>query len=173
MSKYKPHNKPSRVRNYIKLDDVGAYLKEKYNGYRMTEQTLQFCMKVAAGESAIAAVKDIYDLHENNSEAKRHTKELLYNPKIVETINIIRDNIKHNTIVDTNSILMRLEILYGECIDDGDRANALKVLKQMADIITKLDGNVSVGEVNINFTLPNVNKVKQIDIEATDVEDEI
>jgi hypothetical protein len=168
---YKPHGKPSKLRQYVKMDDIGTYLKEKYNGYRMTEQTLQFCMKVAAGESAIAAVKDVYDLHDNNSEARRHTKELLYNPKIVETINIIRDNIKHQTIVDTNSILMRLEMLYGECINDNDRANALKVLKQMADIITKLDGNVSVGDVNIVFQLPNVNNVKKIDIEASDIEE--
>jgi hypothetical protein len=167
---YKPHGKPSKLRQYVKLEDLGGYLKEKYNGYRMTEQTIAFCMKVAAGESAIAAVKDVYDLHDNNSEARRHTKELLYNPKIIETINIIRDNIKHQTIIDTNSILMRLEILYSECINDNDRANALKVLKQMADIITKLDGNVSVGDVNITFQLPNVNNVKKIDIEASDVE---
>ena len=169
---YKPHKKPSKLRNYVKLDDIGKYLKEKYDAYRMTEQTLEFCMKVAAGESAIAAVKDIYTLQENNAEAKRHTKELLYNPKIIETINIIRDNIKHQTIVDTNSILMRLEIIYGECINDNDRANALKVLKQMADIVGKLDGEISVGDVNITFQLPNVNQVKKIDIQATDIEED-
>jgi hypothetical protein len=167
--KYKPHGKETRLRNYVKLDDLGEYIKEKYNGYRLTEQTIAFCMKVAAGESSIAAVKDIYDLHENNAEARRHSKEMLLNPKIVETINIIRDNIKHQTIVDTNSILMRLELLYGDCIEDGDRANALKVLKQMAEIVTKFDGITSVGDVTISFTLPNAIQAKPIDIQEAEI----
>ena len=168
--RYKKHGVPTRLRQYVKLEDLGQYIKEKYDGYRLTEQTIQFCMAVAAGENSIAAVKDIYTLHENNAEAKRQAKEMLLNPKIIETINIIRDNIKHQTIVDTNSILMRLELLYGECIEDGDRANALKVLKQMADIVTKLDGTMSVGDVTIQFTLPNPIKANTIDISEAEVE---
>jgi hypothetical protein len=167
--KYKPHGKETRLRQYVKLDDLGEYIKAKYDGYRLTEQTIAFCMKVAAGENSIAAVKDIYDLHENNAEAKRHAKEMLYNPKIVETINIIRDNIKHQTIVDTNSILMRLEILYGECVEENDRGNALKVLKQMAEIVTKLDGTTSVGDITISFTLPNTIQAKPIDIQEAEI----
>jgi hypothetical protein len=96
---------------------------------------------------------------------------MLLNPKIVETINIIRDNIKHQTIVDTNSILMRLELMYGDCIEDNDRANALKVLKQMADIVGKMDGTVSVGDVVIRFELPNPIGAKTIEIEATEIEE--
>ena len=168
---YKAHNQPTKLRNYVKLEDLGAYIKEKYDGYRLTEQTIQFCMSVAAGENSITAVKDIYTLHENNAEARRQAKEMLLNPKVVETINIIRDNIKHQTIVDTNSILMRLEMLYGECIEDNDRGNALKVLKQMADIVTKMDGTVSVGDVVIKFELPNPIQAKTIDIEATEIEE--
>lgn len=168
--KYKPHGKPTKLRQYVKLEDLGQYIKEKYDGYRLTEQTIQFCMAVAAGENSISAVKDIYTLHENNAEAKRQAKEMLLNPKVVETINIIRENIKHQTIVDTNSILMRLELLYGECIQDNDRANALKVLKQMADIVTKMDGSVSVGDVKIQFTLPNPIQAKTIDITEAEIE---
>jgi hypothetical protein len=126
-------------------------------------------MKVAAGENSITAVKDVYDLHENNAEAKRHAKEMLLNPKVVDTINIIRDNIKHQTIVDTNSILMRLEMLYGECINDGDRNNALRVLKQMAEIVTKMDGTTSIGDVTISFTLPNAIQAKPIDIQEAEI----
>jgi hypothetical protein len=169
--KYKPHNQPTKLRNYVKLDDLGEYIRQKYDGYRLTEQTIQFCMAVAAGENSISAVKDIYTLHENNAEARRQAKEMLLNPKIVETINIIRDNIKHQTIVDTNSILMRLELMYGDCIEDNDRANALKVLKQMADIVGKMDGTVSVGDVVIRFELPNPIGAKTIEIEATDIEE--
>jgi hypothetical protein len=169
--KYKPHGRETKLRQYVKLDDLGEYIRQKYDGYRLTEQTIQFCMAVAAGENSISAVKDIYTLHENNAEARRQAKEMLLNPKIVETINIIRDNIKHQTIVDTNSILMRLELMYGDCIEDNDRANALKVLKQMADIVGKMDGTVSVGDVVIRFELPNPIGAKKIDVEATDVEE--
>lgn len=169
--RYKPHGKETRLRQYIKLDDLPQYIREKYDGYRLTEQTIQFCMAVAAGENSISAVKDIYTLHENSAEARRQAKEMLLNPKIVETINIIRDNIKHQTIVDTNSILMRLELLYGECIEDNDRANALKVLKQMADIVTKMDGTVSVGDVVIKFELPNPLQAKTIDITEAQIEE--
>jgi hypothetical protein len=66
---------------------------------------------------------------------------------------------------------MRLELLYGECIEDNDRTNALKVLKQMAEIVTKLDGTTSVGDVVIRFELPNPIGAKKIDVEATDVEE--
>jgi hypothetical protein len=62
-------------------------------------------------------------------------------------------------------------MLYGECIEDNDRANALKVLKQMADIVTKMDGTVSVGDVIIKFELPNPIQAKTIEIEATEVEE--
>ena len=167
--KYNPHGKETRLRQYVKLEDLGAYIKQKYDGYRLTEQTIQFCMSVAAGENSISAVKDIYTLHDNSAEARRHAKEMLLNPKIVETINIIRDNIKHQTIVDTNSILMRLELLYGECIEDNDRGNALKVLKQMAEIVTKFDGVTSVGDVTISFTLPNAINAKPIDIQEAEI----
>lgn len=167
--KYNPHGKETRLRQYVKLEDLGEYIKQKYSGYRLTEQTIQFCMSVAAGENSISAVKDIYTLHDNSAEARRHAKEMLLNPKIVETINIIRDNIKHNTIVNTNSILMRLELLYGECIEDNDRGNALKVLKQMADIVTKMDGVTSVGDVTISFTLPNAINAKPIDIQEAEI----
>lgn len=170
--RYKPHGKETRLRQFVKLDELGDYIKEKYSAHRLTEQIIEFAMKVAAGENAISAVKDVYTLHENNAEARRKAKEMLLNPKIIDTINVIRDNIKHHTIVDTNSILMRLEMMYGECIEDGDRANALKVLKQMADIVSNMDGSVSVGDVFIKFELPNVIKAKKIDIEPTDIEEE-
>jgi hypothetical protein len=168
--KYKAHGKETRLRSYVKLEDLGTYIKEKYDGYRLTEQTIEFAMKVAAGEDAISAVRDVYSLQENAAEARRQAKELMLKPKVVETINIIRENIKHQTIVDTNSILMRLEMMYGECIQENDRANALKVLKQMADIVSKIDGTTSVGDVTIQFTLPNPMKAKTIDITEAEVE---
>jgi hypothetical protein len=64
---------------------------------------------------------------------------------------------------------MRLELLYGDCIEDGDRANALKVLKQMAEIVTKFDGVTSVGDVTISFTLPNAIQAKPIDIQEAEI----
>jgi len=168
--RYKPHGHPTKIRNYVKLEDLGAYIKEKYDGYRITEQTIEFAMKVAAGEDAISAVRDVYTLHENPAEARRQAKDLMLKPKVVETINIIRENIKHQTIVDTNSILMRLEMMYGECIQENDRANALKVLKQMADIVAKMDGTMSIGDVTIKFELPNPIKANTIDISEAEVE---
>ena len=61
--------------------------------------------------------------------------------------------------------------MYSDCIIDGDRNNALKVLKQMSDIVTKMDGQIEVGEININFTLPNAVKAKRIDIEEANIEE--
>jgi hypothetical protein len=167
--RYKAHGQPTKLVNYVKLDDLPEYLRQKYDAYRLTEQTLQVCLDVASGEDAITSVSKAYSLQDNPAEARRRAREILTNPKIVETINIIRQNFKQQTIIDTNSILVRLEMLYGDCILDGDRANALKILKQMSDIVTKVDGAISVGEVNIQFTLPNVNNVKKIDIEDAEI----
>ena len=168
--KYKPHNKPTKLRQYVKLEDLGDYIKEKYDGYRLTEQTIEFAMKVAAGETATNAVIEVYSLEENHAEARRTAKELMLKPKVVEMINIIRENYKHQAVVDTNSILMRLEMMYSDCIQEGDRANALKVLKQMADIVNKMDGTMSVGDVTIKFELPNPIKAKTIDITEAEIE---
>jgi hypothetical protein len=41
----------------------------------------------------------------------------------------------------------------------------------MADIVGKMDGTVSVGDVVIRFELPNPIGAKKIDVEATDVEE--
>jgi len=169
--KYKPHGQPTRLRQYVKLDELGEYIKDKYDGYRLTEQTIEFAMKVAAGDSTIEAAKQVYNLQENPAEARRQAKELMLKPKVVEMVNIIRDNYKHQAIVDSNSILMRLEMLYADCIEDNDRANALKVLKQMSDIVTKMDGTVSVGDVTIKFELPNPIKAKTIDISEAEIEE--
>jgi hypothetical protein len=78
---------------------------------------------------------------------------------------------KHKAIVDANAILMRLEILYSESIFDGDKATALKCLKQMSDIITNLDGSVSVSDITIKFELPNLVKAKPQDIEDAKIEE--
>ena len=86
-------------------------------------------------------------------------------------INVVRQEFKHQAIVDANAVLMRLELLYSECIYDNDRNNALKCLKQMSDIVTNLQGSISVNDVTIKFELPNSIKAKQIDIEDTKIED--
>jgi hypothetical protein len=41
----------------------------------------------------------------------------------------------------------------------------------MADIVGKMDGTVSVGDVVIRFELPNPIGAKTIEIEATEIEE--
>lgn len=169
---YQKHGRALNTYKKISLDELPAYLEEKYSNYKLSEQTVEFAMKVAAGEDAISAAMDVYNLEQDNvREARRTAKELMQKPKVVDMINIIRQNYKHQAIVDTNSILTRLEMMYSDCIIDGDRNNALKVLKQMSDIVTKMDGQIEVGEININFTLPNAVKAKRIDIEEANIEE--
>jgi hypothetical protein len=169
---YQKHGRALNTYKKISLDELPAYLEEKYSNYKLSEQTVEFAMKVAAGEDAISAAMDVYNLDQDNvREARRTAKELMQKPKVVDMINIIRQNYKHQAIVDTNSILTRLEMMYSDCIIDGDRNNALKVLKQMSDIVTKMDGQIEVGEININFTLPNAVKAKRIDIEEANIEE--
>ena len=170
---YKPHGETTRIYSVVKIEDIPQYLKEKYDGYRVSEQTLEFCMKVASGEDAISAVMNVYNLKENKLETRRTAKELMGKPKVVDMINIIRENYKSQAIIDTNGILMRLEMIYADCIQDNDRNNALRVLKQMTEVIKGMDGSVSINDVKIVFELPNAVKAKQIDIEATDIEEEI
>ena len=170
---YEPHGRSVNTYKKISLEELPAYLEEKYNNYKLSEQTLEFAMKVASGEDAINAAMDVYNLGSDNiREARRTAKELMHKPKVMDMINIIRQNYKHQAIVDTNSILTRLEMMYSDCIIDGDRNNALKVLKTMSDIVTKMDGQIEVGDINITFQLPNAVKAKQIEIEATDIEEE-
>jgi hypothetical protein len=168
---YKPHGLKNRVLDFIKLDDLPKLIKEKYNGYKLSTQTVEFVMKLAAGQDAMSATQEIYNLGDNRAEVKRRSREMLSNPKIQDMINVVRQEFKHQAIVDANAVLMRLELLYSECIYDNDRNNALKCLKQMSDIVTNLQGSISVNDVTIKFELPNSIKAKQIDIEDTKIED--
>ena len=168
---YKPHNKPTRVREVVKLDDLPKLIKDKYNGYKLSMQTVEFVMKLAAGQDAMSATQEIYTLGDNRAEVKRKSRELLANPKIQDMVNVVREEFKHQAIVDANAVLMRLELLYSECVYDNDRANALKCLKQMSDIITNLDGSVNINDVFIKFELPNTIKAKPKDIDNAETID--
>jgi hypothetical protein len=39
----------------------------------------------------------------------------------------------------------------------------------MAEIVTKLDGTTSVGDITISFTLPNAIQAKPIDIQEAEI----
>ena len=168
---YNPTGGTIKTYKKITLDELPTYLEQNYSNYRLSEQTVEFAMKVASGEDAINAALDVYNLGDNIREARRTAKELLSKPKVIDMVKIIRENYKHQAIVDTNSILMRLEMMYSDCIIEGDRNNALKVLKTMSDIVTKMDGQVAINDIKITFELPNAVKAKAIDIEATDIEE--
>ena len=165
------NKKPTKVHEFIRLQDLPAYVQEKFDGYRLAPHSIDFCLRMAAGEDSMSIVQDLYSLGDDRAQIKRKARDLMGNPKIQDMIRIFRDNMKHQSIVDANAILMRLEILYSECVFDGDRATALKCLKQMSDIITNLDGSVSISDITIKFELPNLVRAKQQDIEDAKIEE--
>jgi hypothetical protein len=166
---YKAHGNETKVRQYVKLDDLPDLIREKYNGFKLSQQVVDWAIRVAAGEDAMSVTREVYTLGDNKAEIKRTSNELLRNPKVVEMVNVLRDNFKHQAIVNTNGILSRLEMLYSEAIYDGDKRLALDVLKQMSNIITNLDGSVSVSDITIQFTLPNTINAKTIDITEAEI----
>ena len=167
--KYKPHNQPTRLREYVRIDDLPQFIKDKYDGYRLSEQSVDWCLRVAAGQDAMSVTQEVYNLGDNRAEIKRTAREMLSNPKMQDMVNVLRDNLKHQAIVNANGILMRLELMYSEAIFDDDKRLALDILKEMSKIITNLDGAVSVGDVTISFTLPNAINAKPADIQDAEI----
>jgi hypothetical protein len=154
-------SKPTLVHEFIKVDDLPEYLKEKFDAYRLSPHSVDFCMRMAAGEDAMTVVKEIYDLKDDRAQIKRKARELLGNPKLQDMITIFRENLKHKAIVDANMLLSRLELMYSEAIFDEDKRLALDIIKEMSKIVTNLDGSISVSDITIKFEVPNIIKIKQ------------
>jgi hypothetical protein len=159
---------PTKVHEFITLDRLPQYIQEKFDSYRLSPHSIDFCMRMAAGQDAMTVVSELYSLGDDRAQIKRKARELLGNPKLQDMITVFRDNLKHKAIVDANAILMRLELMYSEAIYDDEKRLALDVLKEMSKIVTSLDGTISVSDVVIRFELPNTIKAKEIDI--TDAE---
>lgn len=151
--------KPTLTQDFVKIDDLPKFLKEKFDSYRLSPQSLDFCLRMAAGEDAMSIVAELYSL-EDRAEIKRQAKKLLGNPKMQDMITIFRQNLKHKAIVDANTLLARLEIMYSEAAFDGNDMLQLEIIKQMARIIKDNSGSVTVTDVKIKFELPNSIKIK-------------
>lgn len=164
-------SKPTKVHEFVKIDDLPEYLKQKFDSYRLSPQSLDFCMRMAAGEDAMTVVKDLYELGDDRAQIKRKARELLGNPKLQDMITIFRENLKHKAIVDSNMLLARLELMYSEAVYDDDKRLALDVIKEMGKIVNNLNGTISVSDITIKFEVPNVIKIKQPEeiIEAEEV----
>ena len=169
MAKKASNKQPTKVHEFITIERLPQYIQEKFDSYRLSPHSIDFCMRMAAGEDAMTVVSELYSLGNNRAEIKRKARELLGNPKLQDMITVFRDNLKHKAIVDANAILMRLELMYSECIYDNDKRLALDILKEMSKIITNLDGSVSVSDITIQFTLPNAIKAKPQDIQDTEI----
>ncbi len=169
MARKGSNKQPTKVHEFITIERLPQYIKEKFDSYRLSPHSIDFCMRLAAGEDAMTVVSELYSLGDNRAEIKRKARELLGNPKLQDMITVFRENLKHKAIVDANAILMRLELMYSECIYDNDKRLALDILKEMSKIITNLDGSVSVSDVVIRFELPNAIKAKAEDIQDTEI----
>ena len=163
------NKKPTKVHEFITIERLPQYIKEKFDSYRLSPHSIDFCMRLAAGEDAMTVVSELYELGDDRAQIKRKARELLGNPKLQDMITVFRENLKHKAIVDANAILMRLELMYSEAIYDDEKRLALDVLKEMSKIVTSLDGTISVTDVTIKFELPNAIKAKPQDIQDTEI----
>jgi hypothetical protein len=165
MARKGSNKQPTKTHEFITIDRLPEYIKQKFDSYRLSPHSIDFCMRLAAGDDAMTVVQELYELGDDRAQIKRKAKELLANPKLQDMITVFRENLKHKAIVDANAILMRLELMYTESIFDNDKRLALDVLKEMGKIITNLDGSISVNDVVIRFELPNAVKAKPQDIQ--------
>ena len=162
--------KPTVVKDFIKLEDLPEVLKTKFDAYRLSEHSIDFAMKVAGGESPMAVVEELYSYNGDRAQIKRQTAKLLGNPKIQQMIKTIRDNLKHETYIDSTLILRRMDGLYSEAIYDENPVLALQVLKEMAKVVKDNSGSVTVTDVTIKFELKNSLNIKPKEIEADDAD---
>jgi hypothetical protein len=169
MARKGSNKQATKVHEFITIERLPQYIKEKFDSYRLSPHSIDFCMRLAAGEDAMTVVSELYELGDDRAQIKRKARELLGNPKLQDMITVFRENLKHKAIVDANAILMRLELMYSEAIYDDEKRLALDVLKEMSKIVTTLDGTISVSDVTIKFELPNVIKAKPQDIQDTEI----
>lgn len=169
MARKGSNKQPTKVHEFITIERLPQYIQEKFNSYRLSPHSIDFCMRLAAGEDAMTVVNELYELGDDRAQIKRKARELLGNPKLQDMITVFRENLKHKAIVDANAILMRLELMYSEAIYDDEKRLALDVLKEMSKIVTSLDGTISVTDVTIKFELPNAIKAKPQDIQDTEI----
>jgi len=169
MARKGSNKQPTKVHEFITIERLPQYIKEKFDSYRLSPHSIDFCMRLAAGEDAMTVVSELYELGDDRAQIKRKARELLGNPKLQDMITVFRENLKHKAIVDANAILMRLELMYSEAIYDDEKRLALDVLKEMSKIVTSLDGTISVTDVTIKFELPNAIKAKPQDIQDTEI----
>jgi hypothetical protein len=165
---------PTITSEFIKIDDLPEYVKKKFDAYRLSPHSVDFCLRMAAGEDAMTVVKDLYDLKDDRVQIKRKARELLSNPKLQDMITIFRENMKHKAIVDANMLLSRLELMYSEAIFDGENRLALDIIKEMSKIVSNLNGSINISDITIKFEVPNVIKIKDQDIqEAEEVKEQL
>lgn len=162
--------KATVVKEFIKLEDLPQVLKEKFDAYKLSPHSIDFAMRVAGGESPMDVVKELYSYGDDRAQIKRQTKNLLGNPKIQQMIKTLRDNLKHDTYIDSTLILRRMDMLYTEAIYDDNHMQALQVLKEMAKVVKDNSGSITVTDVTIKFELKNTLNVKPKQIEADDAE---
>lgn len=165
--------KPTVVADFIKLEDLPQVLKTKFDAYRLSEHSIDFAMRVAGGESPMQVVKELYNIQDDNRALiKQKTTALLGNPKIQQMVKTIRDNLKHETYIDSTLILRRMDMLYTEAIYDENHIQALQVLKEMAKVVKDNSGTVTITDVTIKFELPNKINIKNKDIDDANVIEE-
>lgn len=162
--------KPTLTKTFIKLDDLPTYLRERFDAYKLSPQSLEWALKVAAGENPMTATSEIYSLEDDRAQIKRKTNDNLGNPKMQQIVRVLRDNLKHETYIDANLILRRFDMLYSEALYDNNPVIAIQVLKEMAKIIKDNSGSITVTDVSIKFELKNSLNFKKKEIEAEDIE---
>lgn len=166
------NKKPTVVKEFIKLEDLPQVLKEKFDAYKLSPHSIDFAMRVAGGESPMDVVRDIYSYGDDRAQIKRQTKNLLGNPKIQQMVKTFRDNLKHETYIDSTLLLRRMDMLYAEAIYDDNHIQALQVLKEMAKVVKDNSGTVTVTDVTIKFELKNslnIKNKKEIDAEDAEI----
>jgi hypothetical protein len=141
---------------YMKMEDVGVFLKKQYQLKKMTEEQVKFAVEVAQGATPVEAYRNNYMVDNMDIISIRSAARSLVNkPHMQDLIRLTKQHFKSDMIVDLNTIMYRMEELYQASVDDQNNMMQLMVLKEMAKIITSMKGDITVTNSIVQFKLPS------------------
>lgn len=147
---------------YLPMDKVGDYLKEKYEINRLTTHQCDFAIKIAQGYTVFEAYKESYNCETlDTSTIRSNARVLISKPKIQELIKICKEHFRNDTVIDINSILLRMEEVYDYAKERNNYHLQLNTLKEMAKVVKDLKGEINVQNnvVRFEINVPTYEKV--------------
>ena len=157
----RPTKNNRKTGKYLPLDKVGDYLVERYNKTHITSQQIDFALKIVQGFSVYEAYRETYSIEElSKSSIRANAKTLISKPHIQELIRIMKSHFIQDTVIDINSILLRMEEIYDDAKTSNDYRLQLDTLKEMAKVVKDLKGEIEINNTVVRFEIqvPKVEK---------------